>query len=66
MFDETCKWIRIKDLIWDTECKHQVGTPRKWEPIEGMACMCCKKPVEVVNDGRIVDTTAPSYSTDAV
>lgn len=66
MFDETCKWIRTKDLVWDTECKHQVGTPRKWEPIEGMACICCKKPVEVVNEGRIVDTTAPSYSADAV
>jgi len=50
MFDETCKWIRTKDLVWDTQCKHQVGTPRKWEPIEGMACICCKKPVEVMSD----------------
>jgi len=47
MFDETCKWRRVKDLVWSTECKHQIGTPRSWEP-EG-SCICCKKPVEVVN-----------------
>lgn len=51
---ETCKWKRIKDLVWQTECNHQIGTPRKWEPIEGMACICCKKPVEVVEDVRPV------------
>jgi len=50
MIDETCKWRRVKDLIWSTECKHQIGTHKKWEPVEGMACICCKKPVEVVNE----------------
>jgi hypothetical protein len=50
MIDETCKWHRIKDLVWSTECKHQIGTPRSWDPVEGMACICCKKPVEVLND----------------
>jgi hypothetical protein len=48
MFDETCKWRRVKDLVWSTECEHQIGTPRSWEP-EG-SCICCKKPVEVMND----------------
>jgi len=64
MFDETCKWRRVKDLIWSTECKHQIGTPRNWEPLD--RCMCCGKILEVVNEGRIVDTVAPSYSADAV
>ena len=50
MFDETCKWQRVKDLVWSTECKHQIGTPRSWDPVPDMACICCKKPVEVVND----------------
>ena len=66
MFDETCKWERKNPLVWDTECKHQIGTPRSWDPVPDMACICCKKPVEVVNEGRIVDTVAPSYSADAV
>ena len=48
MFDETCKWTKKNHLVWKTECDHQIGTPRSWEP-EGN-CMCCKKPVEVVND----------------
>ena len=47
MDNETCSWYRIKELIWQTECNHQIGTPIEWEPIPGMACMCCKKPVEV-------------------
>lgn len=63
---DTCKWTRKSHLVWDTQCSHQIGTPRSWDPIEGMACICCKKPVEVANDERIVDTTAPSYSADAV
>lgn len=50
MFDETCKWTKKNHLVWKTECDHQIGTPRSWEP-EGN-CMCCKKPVEVVNDTR--------------
>jgi hypothetical protein len=50
MSNETCKWYRIKELIWQTGCEHQIGTPIEWEPVPGMACMCCKKPVEVVND----------------
>lgn len=45
MIDETCKWRRAKDLVWSTECGHQIGTPRSWEP-EG-DCICCKKPLEV-------------------
>lgn len=48
--DETCKWIRTKDLVWKTECEHQIGTPKKWEPVPGMACICCKKPVEVEDE----------------
>ena len=49
MSDEvTCKWQRIKELVWSTECKHQIGTPRSWEP-EGL-CMCCKKPVEIEDE----------------
>ena len=54
--EETCKWTRVAELIWDTECKHQIGTPRTWEPIPGMACICCKKPVEVVNDGQVEES----------
>ena len=50
--DETCNWYRIKDLIWQTGCDHQIGTPITWEPVEGMACMCCHKPVEVTHDAR--------------
>jgi hypothetical protein len=45
--EETCKWTRVAELIWDTQCKHQIGTHKKWEPEEGRECMCCKKPVEV-------------------
>ena len=52
MLEETCKWKKVAELVWQTECNHQIGTPRKWEPVPGMACMCCKKPVEVV-DGHI-------------
>lgn len=48
MFDETCKWERKNPLVWDTECKHQIGTPRSWEPLD--RCMCCGKILEVVND----------------
>lgn len=52
--DETCEWNRIKDLIWQTSCNHQVGTARSWEPVPDMACFCCHKPIEVKNDaGRI-------------
>ena len=54
--EESCKWTRVANLVWKTECDHQVGTPRTWEPIPGMACMCCKKPVEVVNDGQIEES----------
>ena len=50
MTDETCKWNRIKDLVWQTACDHQIGTPRKWEPIPGMACIACKKPVEMMDE----------------
>ena len=56
MFDETCKWRRVKDLVWSTECKHQIGTPRSWEPLD--RCMCCGKILEVVNEGRDVDSSA--------
>lgn len=48
--EETCKWKRVANLVWQTECNHQIGTPRQWEPVEGMACICCKKPVEVENE----------------
>jgi len=48
--EETCKWQRTKPLIWETGCKHHIGTPRSWEPVPGMACMCCKKPLEVVDE----------------
>lgn len=48
MLDETCKWIRIKDLVWKTECNHEIGTPRNWEPVG--ICMCCGKPVEVEDE----------------
>jgi hypothetical protein len=54
MLEETCKWTRVAELIWNTECKHQIGTPKKWEPVPGMACICCKKPVEVERE-RSVD-----------
>ena len=47
MLEETCKWTKVAELIWDTECKHQIGTHKKWEPEEGRECMCCRKPVEV-------------------
>lgn len=52
MNDETCKWHRIHELIWQTACDHQIGTPVEWEPVPGMACMCCTKPVEVDRDAR--------------
>ena len=55
--EESCKWTRVANLVWKTECDHQVGTPRTWEPIPGMACMCCKKPVEVVNERDTQRTT---------
>jgi len=48
--EETCKWKRVAELVWQTGCDHQIGTPRQWEPIEGMACICCKKPVEVEDE----------------
>ena len=50
MTDQTCKWQRVKELIWQTECDHQIGTPKSWEPIEGMSCFCCHKPIEVVEE----------------
>ena len=50
MFDEHCEWGRVKDLVWNTTCGHQIGTPRSWDPSPGMACICCKKPIEVVDD----------------
>ena len=53
--DETCKWQRVKELVWSTECNHQIGTPKSWEPVEGMACFCCHKPIEVVKDAPPVD-----------
>ena len=65
MGEETCQWQRIKDLVWKTACDHQIGTPRKWEPIPGMACICCKKPVEVV-DGGVVDTDSVPAGTVGV
>jgi hypothetical protein len=50
ILEETCKWQRTKPLIWETGCNHHIGTPRSWEPVPGMACMCCKKPLEVVEE----------------
>ena len=47
MFKQQCTWVRIKDLIWETQCKHKIGTPRAWEPEEGAPCMCCGKPISV-------------------
>lgn len=61
MFEQKCTWVRIRDLIWETQCKHKIGTPRAWEPIEGMACMCCGKPVylgEGVNEDLQVQESA--------
>ena len=60
MGEETCQWQRIKDLVWKTACDHQIGTPRKWEPIPGMACIACKKPVEVVDDGVVGTDSVPA------
>ena len=50
MLDETCAWKRIAPLVWETACKHSIGTPRDWEPEEGNKCMCCGKPMELTND----------------
>ena len=63
---ETCKWTRTNHLVWDTQCNHQIGTPRSWDPVEGMACMCCKKPVEVANEGRIVVPVSDSVGAGAL
>lgn len=52
--NETCKWRKVKDLIWLTSCDHSIGTPRKWEPKEGEPCMACKKPMEVLNESNVV------------
>lgn len=48
---EICKWDRIKPLIWQTGCNHQIGTPEDWLPAEGMLCLCDRL-IEVVNDPR--------------
>lgn len=50
MISERCPWYRISSLVWETGCDHQIGTPRSWEPKEDSPCMCCKKPVVIVED----------------
>lgn len=48
---ESCKWARKNHLVWATECKHQIGTPRSWEP-KGK-CMCCGKLVDVLEEDTV-------------